>query len=125
MAAGPATTSTPQLVSDLVQQARELVSAEVTLLRVELRESAAILVSALARAAAGVVMLHAGAILLLVAVSLFLIRLGLPADIAFFLVALAVMIGGALLARAGGLSLKNGLAPKRSIAQITSLLKGL
>jgi hypothetical protein len=109
-----------------VQQARLLMAAEFTLLQVELRESAAVFVSALGRAAAGAVMLHAGAIMLLVAIGFFLVRLGLPEDLAFFVVALVVMVGGLLLVRMGAAALKGSeLAPKRSIAQISSIMKGL
>lgn len=126
MASGPATRSTPQLVSDLALQLRQLAAAEIALLQVELGESAVVVATSLGRAAAGVGLLYAGLILLLVAISFFLMRLGLPADGAFLLVALAVILVGLLLARSGGRGLRpSRLLPARSVAQITSLLKGL
>jgi hypothetical protein len=126
MASGSTTRSTPQLVSDVAHQFRQLVAAEVGLLQAELAGSAAALSAGLGRAAAGAGLLYAGLILFLVAISFFLMRLGLPADVSFLLVALAVLLTGWLLVRSGSSALQPArLLPARSIAQINSLMKGL
>jgi hypothetical protein len=64
--------------------------------------------------------------LILVACALALTRLGVPLDLAFLILALAVIVVGLVLAWVGVRGLKpSRLVPAKSISQISSLLGGL
>ncbi len=117
---------TLELLLDLVGQVRELARVEVSLARAEVREGARQIPSSLAAVVAGVVLLAAGLLLILVALSVSLLRFGLPLDLSFFLVAVVTLIVSLILVRvgAGGLKLSR-IVPARSISQISSLLGGL
>jgi hypothetical protein len=93
------------------------------LVRVELRERGALVSSNLTKVGAGLVCLPIGVALFLVAVSLALRRFGIPADLAFLIVALFVIAAGAFALISGLRGLKpSRLAPSKSISQISSLL---
>jgi hypothetical protein len=120
------TKSTPRLFSEWMEQARLLLIAEIALFQAELAERTRSAVGSLVGALAGCLLLFAGFVVFLVAISLFLERLGIPRDVAFLLVAVVVMVVGALLLLSGARGLRpSRLAPTRTLAQITSLLKGL
>jgi hypothetical protein len=83
----------------------------------------ALVSSNLTKVGAGLVCLPIGVALFLVAVSLALRRFGIPADLAFLIVALFVIAAGAFALISGLKGLKpSRLAPSKSISQISSLL---
>jgi hypothetical protein len=111
------------LLLDLARQVRELFAVELALAQTELRERGSLVSSSLTAVAVGLVLLPIGAVLLFVAVSLFLMRLGAPNDLSFLIVALALLAIGFLTLRWGANRLRpSHLAPTKSIAQISSLL---
>jgi Putative Actinobacterial Holin-X, holin superfamily III len=111
------------LFLDLLRQVRDLFAVELKLAQAELRERGSVLPSSLTAVVVGLVLLPVGAILLFVAVSLFLMRLGAPLDLSFLIVALVLLAGGFLALRWGASRLKpSRLAPTKSISQISSLL---
>jgi hypothetical protein len=88
-----------------------------------LGEKARAAVSGASLAAAGAVLLFAGVIVLLIAVGLVLARFGVPTDLAFIIVAaVAILAGGLLLYFAKQALSADNLVPRRSLAQIASLL---
>ena len=118
--------STIELLLDLVRQSQELLRIELSLLRAELSERGSLIATSLTALAVGLVLFLAGLGLILVAFSLLLVRFGVPLDLAFFIVALAVMAAALLFVWSGVRGLKpSRLVPARSISQISSLLEGL
>ena len=96
---------------------------ELALIRAELSERGALVSSSLIKVGAGFVFLPLGGALFLVAVSLALRRFGIPADLAFLIVALFVIAAGAFALISGIRGLKpSRLAPSKSISQISTLL---
>jgi hypothetical protein len=72
------------------------------------------------------ILLPVGLGLIIVACALLLTRLGVPLDLAFLILALAVIVVGLVLAWVGVRGLKpSRLIPTKSISQISSLLGGL
>jgi len=117
-------TSTLQLIFEFFAQIRQLLNAEVSLARAELSENASSLTSGLAALVAAGVLMFAGLIVLLLAAGLFLLRFGVPPDLAFLIVAGVTFLVGWLLIRVARRRLKpDRLMPNRSIAQ-ASLLFG-
>ncbi len=117
------TTPTLQLIAEAFSQVRRLIAAEIDLARAELAENAGSAAWGASALAMGAAFIFAGLIVLLAAVSVFLVRLGAPLDIACLVVAVAALMGGLLLMRSGGRSLRpSKLLPARSLAQISSLL---
>jgi hypothetical protein len=114
---------TLELLGELAEQTRSLVQVELALVRAELSERGALVPSSLAKVGAGLVCLPIGVALFLVAVSLALRRFGIPADLAFLIVALLVIAAGSFVLISGLKGLKpSRLAPSKSISQISSLL---
>ena len=114
---------TLELLGELAEQTRSLVQVELALVRAELSERGALVSSSLAKVGAGLVCLPIGVALFLVAVSLALRRFGIPADLAFLIVALLVIAAGSFVLISGLKGLKpSRLAPSKSISQISSLL---
>ena len=115
---------TLELLGELAEQTRSLAQVELALIRAELSERGALVSSSLTKVVAGLVCLPIGVALFLVAVSLALRRFGVPADLAFLIVALFVVIAAGAVALISGLrGLKpSRLAPSKSISQISSLL---
>jgi hypothetical protein len=114
---------TLELLGELAEQTRSLAQVEFALVRAELRERGALVSSNLTKVGAGLVCLPIGVALFLVAVSLALRRFGIPADLAFLIVALFVIAAGAIALISGLSGLKpSRLAPSKSISQISSLL---
>ena len=104
---------------DLLDQVRELVRVELSLFRAEIGERTMSVV-------VGVVLLCVALGLVLVAASLFLLRFGLPLDVAFLIVAAVAIVISLILLRSGVGALKpSRLVPAKSISQISSLLGGL
>jgi len=117
--------STVELLLDLVRQGRELLLVEMSLARAELAEQGRSISSGLSAVAVGLALLPIGLSLIFVAVSLFIARFGVPLDLAFLIVALAVIAAGLLALRSGVRSLKpSRLVPAKSISQISLLLGG-
>jgi uncharacterized protein YqgC (DUF456 family) len=111
------------LLFDLLRQVRELLSVELSLAQAELRERGKSIPSSLTAVVTGLILLPIGAVLLFVALSLFLERFGAPLDLSFLIVALVLLAGGALALRWGAKRLKpSRLAPVKSMSQISSLL---
>jgi hypothetical protein len=118
--------STTELLSDLVRQSQQLLRIELSLVRAELGECGSLIASSLTALAVGLVLALAGLGLFLVALSLWLARFGVPLDLAFFIVAVAVIAAALLFVWLGVRGLKpSRLVPARSISQISSLLEGL
>jgi hypothetical protein len=114
---------TLELLGELAEQTRSLAQVELALVRAELSERGALVSSSLAKVGAGLVCLPIGVALFLVAVSLALRRFGIPADLAFLIVALLVIAAGSFVLISGLRGLKpSRLAPSKSISQISSLL---
>jgi Putative Actinobacterial Holin-X, holin superfamily III len=114
------------LVLDLLRQVRELLLVELSLAQAELRERGKSIPSSLTAVIVGLTLLPVGAALFCVAVSLFLARFGVPLDLSFLIVALAVVGGSVLTLLWGAKRLRpSRLAPVKSISQISSLLGGL
>jgi pilus assembly protein TadC len=114
---------TLELLGELAEQTRSLVEVELSLLRAELRERGASVPSSLTKLGMGLVFLPIGLTLIFVAISLALRRFGIPADLAFVIVALVAMAVGSFALISGLRSLKpSRLVPSKSISQISSLL---
>jgi hypothetical protein len=118
--------STTELLLDLARQSQQLLRVELALVRAELGERGSLIAASLSALAVGVVLLLLGAVLIFVALSLSLLRFGLPLDLAFLIVALGLTTTASLFVWSGVRGLKpSRLVPGRSIAQISSLLGGL
>jgi hypothetical protein len=114
---------TLELLGELAEQTRSLVEVELSLLRAELRERGASVSSSLTKLGIGLVFLPIGLTLIFVAISLALRRFGIPADLAFVIVALVAMAVGSFALISGLRGLKpSRLVPSKSISQISSLL---
>jgi hypothetical protein len=112
-----------ELLGELAEQGRRLAQVEMSLLRTELRERSALLSSSLMKVGVGLVFLPIGLNLIFVAISLALRRLGIPADIAFLLVALITLAIGSYGLLSGLRGLKpERLVPSKSVSQISSLM---
>jgi hypothetical protein len=118
--------SATELLFDLLRQSQQLLRIELSLLRAELGECGSLIATSLTALAVGLVLLLAGLVLVLVALSLWLARFGVPLDLAFLIVAVAVIAAALLFVWWGSRGLKpSRLVPARSISQISSLLEGL
>jgi hypothetical protein len=85
---------TLELVGELAEQTRSLVQIELSLVRAELGERGTLISSSLTKVGMGLVFLPIGLSLIFVAISLALRRFGIPADLAFLIVALLVIAAG-------------------------------
>lgn len=113
-----------ELLADLVRQVSSLWTIELDLARAELSESSSRAAAGLVKVAAGAVFLLAGLFFLLAALTAFLVRLGLPVDLSCLIVAVVALIGGGLALRAGAQAFQpSKLLPRRSIEQISSLMR--
>jgi Putative Actinobacterial Holin-X, holin superfamily III len=118
--------STIELLLDLVRQTQQLAHVELSLVRAEISERGGLIASSLVVLVVGLILLPVGLGLIFVAFGLLLARLGVPVDIAFLLIALAVIVAGLLLVWAGVRGLNpSRLVPAKSISQISSLFGGL
>jgi hypothetical protein len=114
---------TLELLGELAEQTRSLVQVELSLLRAELRERGASISSSLTKVGVGLIFLPIGLTLVFVAISLALRRLGIPADLAFLIVALVAITVGSFALISGLRGLKpSRLVPSKSISQISSLV---
>jgi len=117
--------STPELLLDLLHQVQELTRVELALARMEVSERARGIPSSVTAVVVGVVLLAVGLGFVLVAASLFLLRFGVPLDLAFLIVAMVAIVVSLVLLRSGVVGLKpSRLVPAKSISQISSLLGG-
>jgi len=124
MASLPAAPGIPELLADLLRQVSALISLEFDLARAELAESSARVGGGLGKMAAGAVLLLAGLFFILAAVCAFLVRLGLPVDASCLIVGAAVLIAGGMLLRQGASAFEPAkLLPRRSLGQISSLMR--
>jgi hypothetical protein len=118
--------STIELLLDLVHQSQQLARVELALVRAEISERGGLVASSLVFFVVGLVLLPVGLGLIFVAIALALARWGVPLDLAFLILALAVIAAGLLLVRAGVRGLRpSRLVPAKSISQISSLFGGL
>ena len=114
---------TVELLGELAEQTRSLVRVELALLRAELSERGALFSSSLTKVGVGLLFLPIGLTLIFLAISLALRRFGIPADLAFLIVALVAIAVGSFALISGLRGLKPArLAPSKSISQISSLL---
>jgi len=114
---------TLELLGELAEQTRSLVQVELSLFRAELRERGASISSSLTKVGVGLIFLPIGLSLIFVAISLALRRFGIPADLAFLIVALVAVAAGACALVSGLRGLKpSRLVPSKSISQISSLV---
>ena len=117
--------TTLELLLELLHQARALMRAELSLVRAEIGERASGNPSSVTALVVGIVLLPVALGLILVAASLFLLRFGIPLDLAFLIVAVVAILVSLLLLRSGVRGLRpSRLVPARSIAQISSLFGG-
>jgi hypothetical protein len=115
--------TTLELLGEFAEQTRSLVQVELSLLRAELRERGASIPSSLTKVGVGLIFLPIGLTLVFVAISLALRRLGIPADLAFLIVALVAITVGYFALISGLRDLKpSRLVPSKSISQISSLV---
>lgn len=113
-----------ELLRDLLKQVSTLASLEFDLARAELAESSSRAAGGLGKVAAGAVFLLAGFLFILAAVCAFLVRLGVPIDLACLIVALVTMTAGWLVLRSGARAFEaRNLLPRRSLAQISSFIR--
>lgn len=111
---------------DLLDQVRELMRVELSLVRAEISERTSGIPSRLTAVVVGVVLLTVALGFILVAVSPFLSRFGIPLDLAFLIIAAVAITASLLLLRLGVAGLKpSRLVPAKSISQISSLFGGL
>lgn len=112
---------------DLLDQVRELMRVELSLVRAEISERTSGIPSRLTAVVVGVVLLTVAlGPIFLVAVSVFLLRFGIPLDLAFLIIAVVAITASLLLLRLGVAGLKpSRLVPAKSISQISSLFGGL
>ena len=114
---------TVELLGELAEQTRSLVRVELALLRAELSERGALFSSSLTKVGVGLLFLPIGLTLIFLAISLALRRFGIPADLAFLIVALVAIAVGSFALISGIRGLKPArLAPSKSISQISSLV---
>jgi hypothetical protein len=117
---------TRELLGELAEQARSLARVELSLIRAELRERGALASSSLTKVGVGLAFVPIGLALVLVAFALALRRFGVPADLAFLIVAVLAIAIGSLALVSGFRGLKpNALVPSKSVSQISSLMGGL
>ena len=113
---------TLELLGELAEQTRSLAQVELALIRAELSERGALVSSSATKVGVGLIFLPIGLALIFVALGLALRRFGIPADLAFLIVALLAIAGGSLALISGLKGLKPvGLIPSKSISQISSL----
>jgi len=113
---------TRDLMAELVDQVSDLVAVEARLLRAELNETSARLISSIGCLAGGFSVLLAALVILLAAAAALLMRLGVAPDLACLIVGLVGMAIGGGLAMWGVHSLRaRSLLPERSLRQMTSL----
>jgi Putative Actinobacterial Holin-X, holin superfamily III len=117
---------TLELLGELAEQASSLAEIELSLVRTELRERGALVSSSLTKVGMGLVFVPIGLTLIFVAFALALRRFGVPADVAFLIVALLLIVAGSFALVSGLKGLKpSSLVPSKSISQISSLMGGL
>jgi pilus assembly protein TadC len=111
------------LLGKLAEQTRSLVQVELSLVRAELRERGVEISSSLTKVGVGLLFLPIGLTLIFVAISLALRRFGIPADLAFLIVAVVAIAVGCLALISGLRGLRpSRLVPSKSLSQISSLL---
>jgi uncharacterized membrane protein YqjE len=112
-----------ELLGKLAEQMRSLVQVELSLVRAELSERGASIPSSLTKVGLGLIFIPIGLTFIFVAISLALLRLGIPADLAFLTVAVGAIAVSCLALISGLRGLKpSRLVPSKSISQISSLL---
>jgi hypothetical protein len=112
------------LVEDLFNQGSVLFSVEIDLVRSELKLNSAKASLGIRSLLAGTSILLAGLLSAVAALCALLVRLGLPIDAACFLVAVAALLSGWVLLRSGMRALRpSNLMPRRSLRQISWLLR--
>jgi hypothetical protein len=111
---------------DLLDQVRELMRVELSLVRAEISERTSGIPFSLTAVVVGIVLLPVALGLILVAASLFLLGFGVPLDLAFLIVAVVTIAVSLLLLRSGVAGLKpSRLVPAKSMSQGSSLFGGL
>lgn len=116
----PGRPSTSSLVADAMSQMARLVETEIKLVRTELGEKLSEAIWAVAIIAASAVLLLASIILLLIGCVHLLIYFGMQPFVAYFAVGLLfIVIGGIAVYFAISRLTPSGLAPKRSLNQIS------
>jgi uncharacterized membrane protein YqjE len=112
-----------ELLGKLAEQMRSLVQVELSLVRAELSERGASIPSSLTKVGLGLIFIPIGLTFIFVAISLALLRFGIPADLAFLIVAVGAIAVGCLALISGLRGLKpSRLVPSKSLSQISSLL---
>lgn len=117
----PPSTPTRQLFEDFVEQLAKLASLETRLLRAELKESVSKLVSAAGLTACALVLALGGVFALLAALGLLLIRLHLPPDMAFLIVAVVALVCAGVLLLVARRVLSKKLGAPRTLRQLSML----
>ena len=113
------------LFADLFGQVRELIRVELSLARAEVSERSSGIPSSIMAVVIGLILLPGAVGLILAAAGLFLLRFGVPLDLAFLIVAVVALAAGLLLLRLGAAGLKpSRLLPAKSLSQISGLFGG-
>jgi hypothetical protein len=119
----PQRISTGRLTAELGAKLQRLATIELRLMRAEVAEGVAKEMSGVGWIAAGLGLLLAASIMLLAAAVAWMVSLGMRADMACLVAALAAVTIGAPVAVWGAITLRHAkLVPARSIKQIASLL---
>src|SRR5690348_12762753 len=107
------------LLTDIINEVTGLMQAELRLVRVELNEKIGKLASGGVMIGAGAVCLIAGLTIAFLALTEWLVVVGLPREAALTLVAMAALAIGALIAARGVQSIKSTeLVPERSLHRV-------
>jgi hypothetical protein len=109
------------LFEDFVEQLTQLASLETRLFRAELKEILSKLVSAAGLTAGAVVLALGGLLALLAALGLFLVRLHVPPDLAFLIVAVLAIVSGGVLLLVARRELSKKLGAPRTLRQFSML----
>jgi hypothetical protein len=113
---------TRELTAELVAQIGDLIAIEARLLRAEMKDTSARLLSSAGCLAGGACVTLAALVILLAAGAALLVRLGLAPDVACLIAAIVALAIGAGLVMWGIHSLKaQSLLPERSWRQVSSL----
>jgi hypothetical protein len=113
-----------ELLTDLARQLVALAATELALMRVELSQSSSRALVGVAKVVVGGVFLLAAFFFVLAAVTAFLVRLGAPVDLSCLIVAVAASVAGGLILRSGARAFQpENLLPRRSLAQISSIIR--
>jgi hypothetical protein len=120
----PPSTSTRQLVAELLAELLALIAIETRLVRTEMRDASSKAAAGLAMLAIGTATAAAGLFGLVAGAATFLVKAGISPDTAWLIVgAAAVVFGGALFVIATRMLKVSRLVSRRSLDHFSSLIR--